>query len=1393
MIEKNIRFDGGLLARAKSMRIGFSCIVAAVFILMSAHPARAILPEKQSDSYLKLSDSGRAILPGRGQFIERVNEVSGDKIKRTKALNTSKSWRRFAEKAGPGWYVRWNTTAGTPHLAAGKPLQLPPWRQVTNDNVNAVCMGFVSAYSDLLAVEPSKLRPVRILKAGGRWHATYEQIHNNVPVYGSMVYMALTDDAQLTAFGSDVFPDIDVDTNPAINQQQALKAAIADCKKKEKIDRISDVTLCILPDYDLGKPGYLLCWKLEILQSRLQKKWQYFINARNGEIVNKRNTLWYANVTGTVGGEYKPEFAADPTMVGEFAYENVTAEGQEKIIKAWDFNSDPGWTMEGAWAFGKPLGSGSGCDDPSSAYTGENVYGYNLAGNYKDNEPAANLTTTAVDCSDYENIRLKFMRWLGVELDWFDQAAVEVSNNGVDWVPVWTNPDDYICDGKWVSVSYDISSVAAHQPAVYVRWVMGPTDQSITFPGWNIDDVQIVEVQGGAENTNTKADGQYKVKLPWKNSTVISELKGLYCDINYGVEFDSQFAQPDIFQHDITSWIWDSSLYNVIDESNVYWHINHIHDYYKQLDRDFNGLDYPVPARVYVDFSNAYWDGVGMAFGRGDGYDFDDFGLYAEVIYHEYTHGVTDKIYSGVDFPYAAEPGAMNEGWSDYFACALSPSQSPKIGEGGLIIFEPNGFRTLDNTYRRETDWVNEVHADSEMFGGALWEAREVLGADIMDSLVHFARYAHAMTFEDYLMALLIEDASRYHDKDLSDGTPHCQAIFTAFGHHGIGGLQYLGPSIVVNDTTGNHNGRLDSGETGKVSLTLLNGWANAKNVSAIISSDDPFVNITRAKAVFGNINYGAMGDNSADPFVISISPDCPETHTVHFTLTVTAEGPYSYKRECLLYYNVAVQQLAYDDGQPDELIYYGAEGGMMAVRMTPDIYPCYPTHVRLGPAGRSTITLMVWDDDDPNGLPGTVLGTATVHTPDSWDWFDVDIRWLGLKIDSGSIYVGWAEGPVRFLNGFDNDPPYYERTVVHDGRKWHHLEEYGYLGNLMTRLRFANEPPLRILPPYEYAWCHPGEPVSVCLNASGGTPPYHNWVALPLPPTYSYGILDSSLFASVGVGQNWHDDDFTWSYNLPFNFPYYGTNYNRVNISSNGFLDFLSTGADFDNTTLRLIYNVRIAPLWDDLATGVGDIFIDESISGQVTIRWQAGGYQSLPVNFAVVLFDDGRIRFDYGQTNNHLSPTVGISKGNGADYIIVSEYDFARSLTNAKSVLFSPVPPRTPLSPGVTLDSATGCLTGVPDTEGTYNVTFEVEDSSVPPQTTRGDFVFNVGQNPVDLDGDCGVNLADFSVLAGHWLNEICTASNNWCGGTDFDDSGRVDMDDLAVIADYWLDGVN
>jgi len=170
----------------------------------------------------------------------------------------------------------------------------------------------------------------------------------------------------------------------------------------------------------------------------------------------------------------------------------------------FSLDADPGWTTEGLWGCGPPTGQGGqhGQPDPNSGYSGANVYGYNLDGDYENNLDETHLTSSALDCTGMSAVTLSFWRWLGVEQPTYDHAYVRVSNNGDDWVTVWENTAA-VADSAWVYQEYDISAVADDQPTVYLRWTMGATDSSWQYCGWNIDDV---EVSGGGGTPGGSAD-----------------------------------------------------------------------------------------------------------------------------------------------------------------------------------------------------------------------------------------------------------------------------------------------------------------------------------------------------------------------------------------------------------------------------------------------------------------------------------------------------------------------------------------------------------------------------------------------------------------------------------------------------------------------------------------------------------------------------------------------------------------------------------------------------------------------------------------------------------------------------------------------------------------------
>jgi subtilisin-like proprotein convertase family protein len=163
-----------------------------------------------------------------------------------------------------------------------------------------------------------------------------------------------------------------------------------------------------------------------------------------------------------------------------------------QVVYSEPLDTNPGWTTTGQWGFGVPTGGGSsnGAKDPTSGATGSNVYGYNLAGDYTNSMPAYTLTSTAFDCTGLTGTKVSFKRWLNVESSSYDKASVAVSNDGTSWTTLWQNGAT-LKETAWSTVTYDISGIADNQATVYLRWTIGPTDTSIVYGGWNVDDIEI--------------------------------------------------------------------------------------------------------------------------------------------------------------------------------------------------------------------------------------------------------------------------------------------------------------------------------------------------------------------------------------------------------------------------------------------------------------------------------------------------------------------------------------------------------------------------------------------------------------------------------------------------------------------------------------------------------------------------------------------------------------------------------------------------------------------------------------------------------------------------------------------------------------------------------------
>ncbi len=290
-----------------------------------------------------------------------------------------------------------------------------------------------------------------------------------------------------------------------------------------------------------------------------------------------------------------------------------------------------------------------------------------------------------------------------------------------------------------------------------------------------------VGIGGYTADTSDEA-GSYEIEIdPGTGWDISGRLEGLFAKaIPVGVMPAEIFTPADSSIVDL----YFSHPTVELDETDAYYHINAVHAWVKTLEPEFTGMDYQVPVYVREMSSpgpnNAWWDGHAVHMGAGAG-GYDNWGYYADVYYHEYGHGITDRQYPPGTLPYTGQSGAIDEACSDYTGCTITDES--QMGEGGLI---PGGgiIRDMDNSYVFPDDWAGEVHADGRIIGGAFWEVRVAVGSNIADTLIHFAKYGAPEEFEAFLDEVLIVDDD---DGNLLNGTPHFFEIFTAFQNHGIG------------------------------------------------------------------------------------------------------------------------------------------------------------------------------------------------------------------------------------------------------------------------------------------------------------------------------------------------------------------------------------------------------------------------------------------------------------------------------------------------------------------------------------------------------------------------------------------------------------------------------
>jgi Zn-dependent metalloprotease len=218
------------------------------------------------------------------------------------------------------------------------------------------------------------------------------------------------------------------------------------------------------------------------------------------------------------------------------------------------------------------------------------------------------------------------------------------------------------------------------------------------------------------------------------------------------------------------------------------------------------------------------WEPIAGAFegNYADG-DFD-----AGIIYHEYSHALTNRYVAGGEALGSHQSGSMGEGWGDFFGMHYLNKKGlqdkPVVG-AYVTGNEESGIRSyaLDDAPYNFGDvgydvGGPEVHSDGDIWAAILWHAREELierygkaeGESIIEHLVMDAMPISVPnpSMVDMRTAIIAADFERYDGK-------HYDSLWTAFAERGLGASAYSNggddtdPIPGFNHPDGQRNGQI--------------------------------------------------------------------------------------------------------------------------------------------------------------------------------------------------------------------------------------------------------------------------------------------------------------------------------------------------------------------------------------------------------------------------------------------------------------------------------------------------------------------------------------------------------------------------------------------------------
>lgn len=233
------------------------------------------------------------------------------------------------------------------------------------------------------------------------------------------------------------------------------------------------------------------------------------------------------------------------------------------------------WSLGTAWSVPTSPSSVDSCTGYANGNSWSYLFTYdcNYPNGLTTTSYATSPTVSGTGYSTSDSYTLEFDRLLGIESSTWDHVNIQVYKNG-GWYTIWSNPSTTIDESNlvnqtWTKVQYDVSNYFPGNSAFKVRFGIGTTDSSVSFTGWNIDNVKITRGSNSIPSRSIGWDlASYNMWATDEVTCVALAGTGsgvLRMDTSWANDLDTGGYDSDVFVSPICSYGWTN--YNAWGET----------------------------------------------------------------------------------------------------------------------------------------------------------------------------------------------------------------------------------------------------------------------------------------------------------------------------------------------------------------------------------------------------------------------------------------------------------------------------------------------------------------------------------------------------------------------------------------------------------------------------------------------------------------------------------------------------------------------------------------------------------------------------------------------------------------------------------------------------------